>query len=30
MHVKDLIGRHGEELAVRHLQEAGFVVLARN
>lgn len=30
MHVKDLIGRHGEELAARHLQEAGFVLLARN
>jgi putative endonuclease len=27
---KDLIGRHGEELAVRHLQASGFVVLARN
>lgn len=30
MQSKDLIGRHGEELAVRHLQAAGFVVLARN
>ncbi|WP_020577671.1 YraN family protein [Actinopolymorpha alba] len=30
MRAKDLIGRHGEELAVRHLQACGFVVLARN
>lgn len=30
MRVKDLVGRHGEELAARHLQDAGFVVLVRN
>src|SRR4051812_44334549 len=30
MRVKDAIGRHGEQLAVRHLEAAGLQVLARN
>lgn len=30
MAAKDAIGRYGEELAVRHLQGAGLVVLDRN
>jgi putative endonuclease len=30
VHVKDQIGRHGEELAVHHLQSDGFVVIDRN
>ncbi len=30
MHAKGLIGRRGEDLAVRHLEDAGFVVLERN
>ena len=30
MRDKDVTGRRGEELAVRHLQDAGFVVLERN
>jgi putative endonuclease len=28
--VKDSLGRHGEEIAVAHLQVAGMLVLARN
>lgn len=27
---KDVLGRYGEDLATRHLQHAGFEVLARN
>lgn len=30
MRAKDALGRYGEELAARHLTEAGFVVLDRN
>ncbi|HZC26128.1 MAG TPA: YraN family protein [Actinopolymorphaceae bacterium] len=30
MHVKDQIGRYGEELAVRHLESDGFVIVERN
>lgn len=30
MHAKNVIGREGEDLAVQHLEEAGFVVLERN
>jgi putative endonuclease len=30
MHVKDEIGRYGEELAVRHLESDGFVIVERN
>lgn len=30
MRVKDAVGRHGEELAARHLQAAGLQILARN
>jgi putative endonuclease len=30
MRVKDAVGRHGEELAARHLEAAGLQILARN
>lgn len=30
MRVKDSVGVFGEQLAVRHIEQAGFVVLARN
>ncbi|HVV30977.1 MAG TPA: YraN family protein [Mycobacteriales bacterium] len=30
LHPKDSLGRYGEQLAVRHLQAAGLVVLDRN
>jgi putative endonuclease len=30
MRVKDAVGRHGEQLAVRHLEDAGLTILARN
>jgi putative endonuclease len=30
MRVKDAVGRHGEELAARHLEAAGLRILARN
>ncbi|WP_116948242.1 YraN family protein [Jiangella endophytica] len=30
MRVKDTIGIYGEQVAVEHLQQAGFVVLERN
>ena len=30
MRAEDAVGRYGERIAVRHLQEAGMVVLARN
>ena len=30
MRAKDTLGRHGEELAVRHLQDAGLRILDRN
>ena len=30
MRVKDAVGRHGEELAARHLEAAGLRLLARN
>lgn len=30
MHTKHVIGREGEDLAVQHLEAAGFVVLERN
>jgi putative endonuclease len=30
VHVKDQIGRYGEELAVRHLESDGFVIIERN
>lgn len=30
MRVKDVLGRHGEQLAVRHLQADGCTVLDRN
>lgn len=30
MRVKDAVGRHGEELAARHLETAGLRILARN
>jgi putative endonuclease len=30
MRVKDSLGRHGEDLAVSHLEAAGLQVLARN
>jgi putative endonuclease len=30
MRVKDAVGRHGEDLAARHLETAGLQILARN
>jgi putative endonuclease len=30
MRAKDALGRYGEELAVRHLQDCGLTILARN
>jgi putative endonuclease len=30
MRVKDAVGRHGEQLAARHLESAGMQILARN
>lgn len=30
MRAKDAVGRHGEELAVRHLEDKGWQVLGRN
>jgi putative endonuclease len=30
VHAKNVIGREGEDLAVQHLEHAGFVVLERN
>jgi putative endonuclease len=30
MRVKDAVGRHGEQLAARHLEAAGLQILARN
>ena len=30
MHPKDVLGRHGEQLAAEYLQQAGFRVLDRN
>ena len=30
MRVKDAVGRHGEQLAARHLETAGLEILARN
>lgn len=30
MLAKDMLGRHGEDLAARHLVGAGFTILARN
>ncbi len=30
MRAKDAVGRYGEDVAVRHLRESGYVVLARN
>ena len=30
MRAKDVVGRHGEELAARHLEAAGLQILARN
>ena len=30
MRAKDAVGRYGEDVAARHLTEAGLVVLARN
>ena len=30
MRAKDAIGRYGEDVAARHLQEAGLEILARN
>ncbi len=30
MRVKDSLGRHGEDLAVAHLEAAGFQVVTRN
>jgi putative endonuclease len=30
MRVKDAVGRHGEDLAARHLEAAGLQILARN
>jgi putative endonuclease len=30
MRVKDAVGRHGEQLAARHLEGAGLQILARN
>ena len=30
MRVKDAVGRHGEELAARHLEAAGLQILVRN
>jgi putative endonuclease len=30
MRVKDAVGRHGEQLAARHLEAAGLQLLARN
>jgi putative endonuclease len=30
LHIKDAVGRYGEDLAVRHLTKAGLAVLERN
>ena len=30
MRAKDGVGRYGEQVAVRHLERAGFTILARN
>lgn len=30
MHVKDVLGRHGEDIAARHLHTAGLTILDRN
>ncbi|MFP5333718.1 MAG: YraN family protein [Actinomycetes bacterium] len=30
MRAKDALGRYGERVAVRHLEDAGYAVLARN
>jgi putative endonuclease len=30
MRAKDVVGRHGEELAARHLEAAGLQIVARN
>jgi putative endonuclease len=30
MRAKDAVGRYGEDVAARHLEEAGFEILARN
>jgi putative endonuclease len=30
MRAKDAVGRYGEDVAARHLQDAGLVILARN